>query len=101
VDHSICRVTGVEVVAPFTLEIVFDDGTVKRVNFKNALYGEMYGPLRDEKIFSRVKVDPEVHTIVFPNGADFDPSILRNWENYEDEIFRRASQWEAVDAHES
>ena len=27
----------------------------------------------------RFRIDPEVHTLVWPNGADFDPAILHNW----------------------
>jgi hypothetical protein len=99
--HSLYRVTAVKVVAPYTLEIAFDDATVKTINFKNALYGEMYAPLRDERVFNRVKVDSEVHTIVFPNGADFEPAILHDWEDYEGEILRRVSQWEEIESHQS
>jgi hypothetical protein len=48
-----------------------------------------------------VKVDSEVHTIVFPNGADFEPAILHDWEDYEGEILRRVSQWEEIESHQS
>jgi hypothetical protein len=30
-------------------------------------------------LFEQVKIDPEVHTLVWPNGADFDPATLHDW----------------------
>jgi len=57
----------------------------------------MYSPLRNVSFFNRVVIDPEVHTIVWPNGADFDPAILHDWEDYVEEIARRAQEWEMVE----
>ena len=34
---------------------------------------------KEPTLFDQVQIDPEVHTLVWPNGADFDPAILRNW----------------------
>lgn len=39
------------------------------------LAGDIYGPLHDPSVFASVEIDPEVHTLVWPNGADFDPAI--------------------------
>ena len=30
-------------------------------------------------LFGQVWIDPEVHTLVWPNGADFDPATLHDW----------------------
>jgi hypothetical protein len=49
------------------------------IDFGPILYGELYGRLRDIELFRRVTVDPEVHTLVWPNGADFDPATLHDW----------------------
>lgn len=43
------------------------------------LYGRIFGPLRDLNLFNQVRLDPEVHTLVWPNDADFDPANLHNW----------------------
>ena len=38
----------------------------------------MFEPLReDPKLFRQVRVDDELGTIVWPNGADMDPDVLR------------------------
>jgi hypothetical protein len=36
----------------------------------------MLAPLSDVDFFSRVQVDPEAGTLVWPNGVDFCPDVL-------------------------
>jgi len=33
-------------------------------------------PLRDQSLFRQVRADPELRTIVSPNGFDLDPDVL-------------------------
>ncbi len=54
----------------------------------------MYGPLKDPDFFKQVKLDNEVQTLVLPNGADFDPSLLYYWEQYVEELSYRAKEWQ-------
>ena len=35
-------------------------------------------PLREPALFGQVRVDEELGTIVWPNGADLDPDVLHN-----------------------
>lgn len=74
-EHEIYRVSSFEKIARFTLKVQFDDGTSQTIDFRPVLKGEFYGPLRDPTLFAQVRIDPEVHTLVWPNGADFDPAI--------------------------
>jgi hypothetical protein len=78
-SHLICRVRAFEIVAQYTLRIRFDDDTEQIVDFRPILAGELYGPLRDLEMFNQVRIDPEVETLVWPNGADFDPATLHDW----------------------
>lgn len=71
--HLICRARGFEIVAPYTIRVRFDDGSQQTVDFLPVLEGELYGPLRDLQLFDQVTLDREAHTLVWPNGADFDP----------------------------
>jgi hypothetical protein len=69
-------VTEVKVVGPYSLELVFDDGTRKRVNLRRELYGPIFEPLRDPAYFAQARLDPDSHTVTWPNGADFAPDFL-------------------------
>jgi hypothetical protein len=90
------RVTNVAAVAPHTLRVGFADGSSQTINFEPMLRGELYGPLRDVALFSRVQIDPEVHTLVWPNGADFDPATLHDWPEYGPKLIAQAQQWESA-----
>src|ERR1700726_118992 len=92
-SHPIYKVRSVKIVAPYTLAVGFDDGTEQTIDFRPVLAGELYRPLREVALFNQVRIDPEVHTLVWPNGADFDPATLHDWPMYADEISTRAAQW--------
>ena len=93
--HEIHTIKSFRKVAPYTLEIVFGNNNCKTINFLPVLNGEMYGPLKNADCFDKVILDPEVKTIVWPNGADFDPALLYNWEQNVEELKRRSKEWEA------
>lgn len=97
-QHPIYGVQAFEQVAPFTLRIEFDDGLTRTINFEPILRGQLFGPLRDPGEFARVKIDPEVHTLVWASGADFDPATLHDWPEHEAEFRRAAERWEDVPA---
>lgn len=91
--HPIYRVVGFEIVGAYTLRVEFDDGTEQVIDFRPVLEGALYRPLRDESLFNRVEIDPEVHTLVWPNGVDFDPETLHDWPRYAGEMRRMAERW--------
>ena len=96
--HPIYRVQSFQAVAPYTLRVEFDDKTKQDINFEPVLAGQLFGPLRDLAVFNQVQVDPEVHTLVWPNGADFDPVTLHDWPEHIEELKARANQWELTPA---
>ena len=85
-------------VEPYTLRVQFTDDTEQIVYLKPVLAGELYGPLLDLQLFNQVAVDPEVKTLVWPNGADFDPATLHDWPKYKDAFAAWAREWERVSA---
>jgi hypothetical protein len=96
--HQIYRVRAVEVVGPYTLRVQFTDNTEQVIDFKPVLAGKLYSPLLDKKLFNQVSVDPEVKTLVWPNGADFDPATLHDWPSFKDAFAARAREWERISA---
>ena len=96
--HPIYRVVAFEIVKGYTLRVRFDDETEQTINFQPVLAGELYGPLKDLALFEQVRMDREVHTLVWPNGADFDPATLHDWPQHADSLTVRARQWELTTA---
>jgi len=71
------RIRSVEPLAGFALRLGFDDGTVREIDLVAELWGPVFEPLRDDpQLFRQVRVDEELGTIVWPNGADLDPDVL-------------------------
>jgi hypothetical protein len=77
--HGIYKVISFENGGSYRLKVRFDDGVSRTIDFLPVLAGPLYGALRDQNLFSGVKMDPEIHTLVWPNGADFDPETLHDW----------------------
>lgn len=48
---------------------------------------------RDLSLFNAVSRDPEIHTLVWPNGADFDPATLHDWPEHEAEMAALEKRW--------
>jgi hypothetical protein len=94
--HRIYRVVDFKIVAPFTLRLDFDDSTEQTIDFKPVLAGELYTPLGNVELFNRVRIDQELHTLVWPNGADFDPAALHDWPLLGPVFAERAKRWQAV-----
>jgi hypothetical protein len=71
------RIRSVEALQGFVLRVGFDDGTVREVDLEAELWGPVFEPLReDPQLFRQVRVDEDLGTIVWPNGADMDPDVL-------------------------
>jgi hypothetical protein len=95
-NYPTYRVTSFELLAPYTLLVSFGDDTQQTIDFEDVLAGDLYRPLRDPALFNQVRIDPEVHTLVWPNGADFDPETLHDWTEYREALIERAQRWELV-----
>ena len=87
--HPIYRVCSVQIAGPYRLFVTFDDGTARTINFEPVLAGSLYEPLQDLTLFNQVQIDPEVQTLVWPNGADFDPATLHDWPEQAAELAAR------------
>jgi hypothetical protein len=92
--HPIHRVTAFVVAAPYTLAVSFADGTEQVIDFQPVLHGALFRPLRELSVFNAVRLDSEAGTLVWPNGADFDPAALHDWPLVREEFAKRASSWD-------
>jgi len=73
----IFRVEEARYVGDFVIWVKFTDGVEGEVDLRDALDGPIFEPLKDPEYFRQFTVHPELHTLVWPNGADFAPEFLR------------------------
>ena len=65
-------------VRDFVVWLRFRDGTAGEVDLAQELWGEAFEPLRDVEYFKQFKLDPQFHTLVWPNDTDFAPEFLHD-----------------------
>jgi len=59
-----------------TVWLRFGDGREGEIDLAPVLNGAIFEPLKDAEIFQDFTVDPDFHTLVWPNGADLAPEFL-------------------------
>jgi hypothetical protein len=72
-------VTHVQTLKERRLQVTFSDGVAAVLETDRVLkhgYVGVFSPLMDEAYFAKVRVDSELGTIVWPNGADVCPDVL-------------------------
>jgi hypothetical protein len=62
----------------YVVFLKFNDGAEGYVDLADELYGEMFASLRDREKFAAVRIDPELGTVVWTNGADLAPEFLHD-----------------------
>jgi hypothetical protein len=60
----------------YRIRLSFDDGVEGNIDLQHELWGEVFEPLKDLSVFKLFRVDLELNTIVWPNGADLAPEYL-------------------------
>lgn len=58
----------------YLILLQFEDESLKIVDLSDELWGPVFEPLKDKKLFSQVHVDGS--SIAWPNGADLCPDVL-------------------------
>ena len=69
-------VRDVTYVAGYKVLLTFEDGSMRLVDLERELDGEIFEPLRDINYFKTVRLNPDLDTIVWDNGADMSPDFL-------------------------
>jgi len=61
----------------YQLSIRYEDGVEGVVDLGAIIsFRGVFAPLKEPAYFSQVRVDPELGTVSWPNGADLDPDVL-------------------------
>jgi hypothetical protein len=72
------RVVEARYLSGYAIWLRFSDGLAGEVDLAAELEGEVFEPLRDQEVFRSFVLHPELHTIVWPNGADLAPEFLHD-----------------------
>lgn len=72
------RIVGVYHVREYILHLTFSNGEEAELDMEARVVGRggVFEPMEDVGYFAQVTVDPEAHTLVWPNGVDLDPDVL-------------------------
>lgn len=71
------RISSVKPLEGFRVRLEFTDNSIKDIDLAPFLDGPIFAPLRENaELFRRVRVDQELGTIVWENGADICPDVL-------------------------
>ena len=69
----------------------FLDGVIRQIDLEPILQGGDLWRTSDKKLFAKVALDSEVGVVCWPNGADFDSSILYQWDDVKEELLQTIS----------
>lgn len=75
-NETLDYAVAVRVVPPYELIVTFADGTERRIDMEQELWGEVFEPLRDPAFVALAEVDPDFGSVFWPNGADLSPEFL-------------------------
>ncbi len=70
------KLRNAEYLRDYKIRVMFDDGKEGVIDLEHELWGEVFEPLKDIRVFQRFRLDSELETIVWPNGADLAPEYL-------------------------
>jgi hypothetical protein len=70
------RIIEVKPLDGYRLWLRFHDGVTGTVDLSAELWGPVFEPLKDRALFEQAAVHPELHTVIWPNGADLSPEFL-------------------------
>ncbi len=70
------HVTSAEYMEDYKVEVSFNNGRIGVADLSDALRGPIFESLREKTKFAQFKVDEELETICWPNGADLAPEYI-------------------------
>jgi|688.fasta_scaffold175871_2 hypothetical protein len=69
-------ITEVEYESGYRLRLRFEDGSFRGADLTDHLDGDVFEPLRDVNLFRTARLNTDIDTVVWDNGADMSPDFL-------------------------
>lgn len=71
------HVTNAACLKDYFVHLEFEDGTKGVIDLSKIVREwDAFSPLKDKKLFCKMKIDERFHTIEWPNGTDLSPKVL-------------------------
>ena len=70
------HITNAEYIGDYKVKVTFSSGRTGVADLSSTLKGPVFEALQNKSLFSKLKVDEELETIVWPNGADIAPEYI-------------------------
>jgi len=97
-DSMFLHIIEAKHISDYKVEVVFNDGKKGIADLSDALNGDIFEPLKDKSVFAQLKIDKELETISWANGADIAPEYVyfQAFKNHPEfqELFKK---WGYVD----
>ena len=94
---KLVRIREAKPLGNYRVQLTLTDSRVVERDLGPMLVGPVFSEIRNhEARFMELRV--EGGTLVWPNGADFDPSTLHDWPQLVDALTSQAKEWESVPA---
>jgi hypothetical protein len=65
-----------EYLRDYTIRVKFADGLEGDIDLSDELWGEVFEPLKNAKMFQSFRLNKELNTVAWPTGADLAPEFL-------------------------
>jgi hypothetical protein len=72
------RISDARHAGEYRVWLCFADGLMGKINLERELWGAAFEPLKDLAEFAKVRFEPDLDKIAWPNGADFAPEFLND-----------------------
>jgi hypothetical protein len=70
------HITDAQYIEDYKVKVAFNNGREGVADLSSALNGPMFESLKEKSSFATFRVDEELETIVWPNGADLAPEYI-------------------------
>ena len=88
------HVTEAKHIEEYKIEVSFNDGRSGVADLSTVLRGPVFEPLKSPPEFAKLRVDKELETVVWPNGADLAPEyIYYQAFKHEPELQEQFKKW--------
>lgn len=81
-DLEKCAITAFNILMPYTIELIFGDGSKQVINFEPVIGKGWMSKLKDLDYFNSVILN-EGGNLEWPDGQDFNPEALYDWPKFE------------------